>query len=138
GGNRHPRTLPRVGSLSIGSPPGAVKGVRPARLWPAPGSASYGRSRALSLLRPRLRPDRHPVAVPPLPHEGELLRRCAAGALWGDPRPRGARDEHRVTAPARLVVRPERLLDVVGGTTDEGRCVLVEGDRVVDVLGSAD
>jgi len=39
---------------------------------------------------------------------------------------------------ARVVVRPERLLDVVSGTTHEGRCVLVEGDRIVDVLGSAD
>ena len=39
---------------------------------------------------------------------------------------------------ARVVVRPERLLDVVSGTTLEGRCVLVEGDRIVDVLGSAD
>ena len=39
---------------------------------------------------------------------------------------------------ARVVVRPERLLDVVSGTTDEGRCVLVDGDHIVDVLGYAE
>ena len=39
---------------------------------------------------------------------------------------------------ARLVVRPERLLDVVDGTTHEGRCVLVDGGRIVEVLGPHD
>jgi imidazolonepropionase-like amidohydrolase len=38
----------------------------------------------------------------------------------------------------RFVVRPERLLDVVDGTTHEGQCVLVDAGRIVDVLGPHD
>ncbi len=40
--------------------------------------------------------------------------------------------------PTRLVVRPQRLLDVVAGTTSEGRCVLVDEGRIVEVLGPHD
>ena len=42
---------------------------------------------ALRLLRCRVRPHRHALAVPPLPHEGQLLRRRAARRLRDHARP---------------------------------------------------
>src|SRR6478609_2616857 len=106
-----------------------------ARVCRVRGHAAYGPSRALRLLRRRVRPHLHPLAVPALPHEGQLLRRGATGGVRHHARA-GARTPEPTGVTGTLVVRPERLLDVVTGDLLTDRAVVVEGDRIAAVVAA--
>src|SRR4029079_16771826 len=106
-----------------------------ARVRRESGRTAYGRRRALRLLRRRVRPHLHPLAVPALPHEGQLLRRGATGGVRHHARA-GARTPEPTGVTDTLVVRPEQLLDVVTGDLLTDRAVVVEGDRIAAVVAA--
>src|SRR4051794_29725586 len=106
----------------------------PARVRRRHGHPAYGLLRALRLLRRRVRPHLHPMAVPALPHEGQLLRRRAAGPVRYD-EDSGSRGAEPARVSDVLAIRPHRLLDVVSGDLLADRVVLVEGERIAAVVG---